>query len=70
MARGKKKLSLEEQLEKITNEIENMKSSLKEMESAKKDIEEQIRLNRLSQIDDMINESGLSIEEVMQRLTN
>lgn len=39
MARGRKpSLSLDEQLAKITTEIENMESSLKEMKQAKKRI--------------------------------
>ena len=37
MARGKKTLSLDEQLIKITTEIENMENSLKEMKKAKKE---------------------------------
>ena len=36
MARGRKALSLDEQLEKITTEIENMESSLKEMKKQRK----------------------------------
>ena len=38
MARGKRNLSLDEQLAKITTEIENMENSLKEMKQAKKDL--------------------------------
>lgn len=68
MARGKRKLSLEEQLAKITSEIENMESSLKEMKQAKKDLEEQIRQARLSELDDIISEKGLSFEEVKKML--
>ena len=68
MARGKKKLTLDEQLEKITTEIENMESSLKEMKKAKKDLEEQIKQARLSELDDIISEKGLSFEEVKELL--
>ena len=68
MARGKK-LSLDEQLAKITTEIENMESSLKEMKKAKKDLEEQIKQARLSELDDIISEKGLSFEEVKELLT-
>lgn len=68
MARGKRKLSLEEQLVKITAEIENMENSLKEMKQAKKDLEEQIRQARLSELDDIISEKGLSFEEVKKML--
>ena len=68
MARGKK-LSLDEQLVKITNEIENMENSLKEMKKAKKDLEEQIKQARLSELDDIISEKGLSFEEVKELLS-
>ena len=68
MARGKK-LSLDEQLVKITTEIENMESSLKEMKKAKKDLEEQIKQARLSELDDIISEKGLSFEEVKELLS-
>ena len=69
MARGKKKLTLDEQLVKITTEIENMENSLKEMKKAKKDLEEQIKQARLSELDDIISEKGLSFEEVKELLT-
>ena len=67
MARGKK-LSLDEQLEKITTEIENMESSLKEMKKAKKDLEDQIKQARLAELDEIISEKGLSFEEVKKML--
>ena len=67
MARGKK-LSLDEQLAKITTEIENMESSLKEMKKAKKDLEDQIKQARLSELDDIISKKGLSFEEVKKML--
>ena len=67
MARGKK-LSLDEQLEKITTEIENMESSLKEMKKTKKDLEDKIKQARLSELDDIISEKGLSFEEVKKML--
>ena len=69
MARGKKKLTLDEQLAKITTEIENMESSLKEMKKTKKDLENQIKQARLSELDDIISEKGLSFEEVKELLS-
>lgn len=69
MARGRKSLSLDEQLEKITTEIENMESSLKEMKKAKKNLEDQIKQARLAELDDIISEKGLSFEEVKELLT-
>ena len=70
MARGRKaSLTLDEQLEKITTEIENMESSLKEMKKAKKDLEEQIKQARLTELDNIISEKGLSFEQVKELLT-
>ena len=68
MARGKK-LSLDEQLAKITTEIENMENSLKEMKKAKKDLEDKIKQARLAELDELITENGLSFEEVKSLLT-
>ena len=69
MARGRKSLTLDEQLAKITTEIENMESSLKEMKQAKKDLEDQIKQARLSELDDIISEKGLNFEEVKELLS-
>ena len=70
MARGRKAtLTLDEQLEKITTEIENMETSLKEMKKAKKDLEEQIKQARLAELDNIISEKGLSFEQVKELLT-
>ena len=69
MARGRKSLSLDEQLEKITTEIENMESALKEMKKAKKDLEDQIKQARLAELDELISEKGLSFEEVKKMLS-
>ena len=68
MARGRKSLSLDEQLTKITTEIDNMENSLKEMKKAKKDLEDQIKQARLAELDDIISEKGLSFEEVKELL--
>lgn len=70
MARGRKQsLSLDEQLEKITTEIENMESSLKELKKSKKDLEEQIRQARLIELDELISEKGLTYDELKALLT-
>lgn len=71
MARGRKPtLSLDEQLEKITIEIKNMENALAEMKQAKKTLEEQIRQARLSEIDNIIKEKGLTFEDVIRILQN
>ena len=69
MARGRKALSLDEQLAKITAEIDKMETSLKEMKQAKKDLEDQIKQARLAELDDIISEKGLSFEEVKELLS-
>jgi chaperonin cofactor prefoldin len=66
MARGRKSLTLEEQLSKITTEIENMEMSLKELKKAKRELEEQIRINRLTELDDLIVASGKSWDEIRE----
>ena len=69
MARGRKAaLTLDEQLTKITTEINKMETSLKEMKQAKKDLEEQIKQARLAELDELISEKGLSFEEVKELL--
>lgn len=68
MARGRKNLTLDEQLAKITAEIENMENSLKEMKKAKKELEEQIHQQRLSELDKLIQEKGLSFDEIKTML--
>ena len=68
MARGRKNLTLDEQLAKITTEIENMELSLKEMKQAKKDLEEQIKQARLAELDEIISEKGLTFEQVKELL--
>lgn len=70
MARGVRKLSLDEQLDKITNEIENMEESLKEMKKAKKELEEQIHQNKLEELDELIKEKGLSFDDVKELLSD
>lgn len=69
MARGKKNLTLEEQLEKISTEIENMENSLKELKKTKKELEAEIKMNRLSELDNLIASSGKSFEEVKALLS-
>ena len=61
---GRKSLTLDEQLAKITEEIDNMEESLKKLKATKKDLEEQIKLNRLSELDDLIRQNGMNIEDI------
>ena len=70
MARGVRKLSLDEQLDKITNEIENLENSLKDLKKTKKELEEQIHQNKLTELDELISERGLSLDEVRELLNS
>lgn len=70
MARGRKNLTLDEQLTKITTEIENMEKSLKELKATKKDLEEQIRQARLSELDELIKEKGLNLDDIKKMLSD
>lgn len=68
MARGVKRLSLEEQLENLTKEICDMENSLSQMKETKKQLEEQIKINKLSVLDELISSKGLSYDDVMNIL--
>ena len=44
-------------------------SIVKEMKKAKKELEEQIRQQRLSELDELIQEKGLSFDELKEILS-
>lgn len=67
MARTRK-LTVEEQLEKITSEIAEMEQTLKELKRTKKELEAQVRMGRLIELDDLIAAKGLSLDEVREML--
>jgi hypothetical protein len=54
MARGKKNISLEEQLSKITIEINNMEDSLSKLKQTKIELEEQIKMSKLEELYELI----------------
>ena len=68
MARGRKSLSLDEQLVKINIEIDKLEHSLKELKQSKKTLEEQIKMNKLTELDELISEKGLSLDDVKKLL--
>lgn len=57
-------LTPEEQLEKLISDIEAAKATLKEMEQQKKNLEVEIKMNRLSELDELITASGKSFDDV------
>lgn len=68
MARGKKKLTLDEQLTKVTAEIEATEATLTELKATKKELELQIHRQRLSELDELIQGKGLSFDELKTML--
>lgn len=69
MARGKKNLTLDEQLAKVTAEIETLENSLKEKKAEKKDLENKLHQARLSELDQLIQDKGLSFYEIKEMLS-
>lgn len=68
MARQRRILSLDEQLEKVISDIEITEKHLQELRESKKDIEEKIRVRNMEELDALIVQSGKSYEEVMALL--
>lgn len=69
MARGRKKsLNLDEQLERILTDIKETEDRLKELKAEKIKVEEQLKMNRIAELDDFISSRGLSIEDVKEML--
>lgn len=65
MARGRKSYTLEEKLEIVNKDIENTKLCLQKLEEDKKDLEEQIKQQRLEEIDKMMTKNGKTFDDVM-----
>lgn len=68
MARKKKPETLEEQLEKVNIDIEAMKEKLSKLKKRKKDLEEKIKLNRLTELDNLLSSKGKTVEDVKDML--
>ena len=70
MARRKKIIfTPEEELNQIIADIEAAEEILKALKKAKKDLEDKVKMDRLSALDDMIQKSGKSYDEVMELLS-
>lgn len=70
MARKKKiNLTPEEQLKQIISDIEQTKETLKSLEKSKKELEEKIKIDRLAALDEIIQQSGKSYDEVKALLS-
>ena len=66
MARGKKNLTLEEELSKITEQIDVMESALQKLKIHKAELEERVKQAQLAELYDMIMQSGKSFEEIKE----
>lgn len=69
MARGRKSLTPEENLERIIGLIKENEEAIKKLKSEKIQVEEEIKQKRLSELDALISESGRSLEEVKELLS-
>lgn len=69
MARKNKNLLLQEQLVKITKDIENTEKSLKELKKSKREIESQVKQMRLNELDQLIEDNHLSFDQVKSLIT-
>jgi predicted alpha/beta-fold hydrolase len=68
MARGKR-LTLHEQLEKINQMIAEKEESLKTLQEQKTQCEQELKMNRLAELDELITNSGRSYEEIRELLS-
>lgn len=69
MARGRKSLTPEENLERIIGLIKENEDAIKMLKAEKIQVEEEIKQKRLSELDALISESGKSFEEVKELLS-
>lgn len=68
MARMKKFLTPEEELERINSRIAENEEALKTLKAQRKVIEEKIKQDRLDELDRLITESGKSFDEIKELL--
>lgn len=69
MARGRKSLTPEENLERIIGLIKENEDAIKKLKAEKIQVEEEIHQKRLAELDTLISESGKSFEEVKELLS-
>lgn len=68
MPRGRKGRSLQEQLETVNENITVTENALKTLKNQKKELEEKLKQEQLSELYDIIQDSGKSISEVKNLL--
>lgn len=68
MARAKKPETLEEQLEKVNDDIEITKEKLNKLKKKKRFLEEKIKNNRLTELDELLSSEGKTVDDVKNML--
>lgn len=69
MARVKKNLTLDEQLENIVLELDKAEGHVKKLKEQKKELENKIKQNRLAELEALIAQSGKTFDEVKELLS-
>jgi len=64
MSRGRKRYTLEQQYDLVVEQIEEAERTLKDLKKRKRDLVEQRKEQNLSELSEMIEKTGMSIEEV------
>jgi hypothetical protein len=64
MARGRKKYTLDEQYELTVKQIADLEITLKDLKVKRKELEVSLKDRKLSELNNLILETGLSIEEI------
>jgi len=64
MPRGRKKYTLDEQYDLLISQLEETERTMKDLKKKKKDLEAQRKKHQLSELNEMIAKTGMSIEEV------
>lgn len=70
MPRGRKKYTLNEHLEMVVDRISKTEQELKDLKAHKKDLERQLKNQALSELQSLIENSGMSIDEVKSLFDN
>ena len=68
MARNRRNITPEEQLEQLSVDIENMEETLKEMKRTKKELESKVKMNKLEELYNIMTSNGKTIDEVKDML--
>ena len=65
MARGRRKVGTpQEQLDRVELEIKELEETLKEKRAIKKDLEREVNLLQVSELNDLLNKEGLTIDDI------